>query len=266
MRMTFPKSPRVVYGQDTLSQVVCALNFPPILSIGTDTPAALQEALRAEYPLYEARPAGGQFQIEGAPAGLVELIGQLPLGQGPAGRQHRFTTEDEARSVLVGPRLLAVEENSYVEWASFQRPVAQARAAVEALYRPAFYTRVGLRYQDVIKREMLKANAEWTDVIKPTFLGLMGAQEIATVQEVAASALIDLDRVGSKVRVNHGLATDETNRDIVYLIDADFYTETRCDGGEIDDILAYFNAEAGNLFRWAITADLHDALGRRNAQ
>jgi uncharacterized protein (TIGR04255 family) len=68
------------------------------------------------------------------------------------------------------------------------------------------------------------------------------------------------------VRINHGLATDESGDDVVYLIDADFYTDKRCDGGEIDGILGYFNSEAGNLFRWAITAELHDALGRRDAQ
>jgi uncharacterized protein (TIGR04255 family) len=263
--MTFPKSPRVVYGQDTLSQVVCALNFPPILSIGSETPAALQEALRTEYPLYEARPAGGQLQLAGAPPGLVEMLGQFPLGQGQTALQHRFTTEDESRSVVVGPRLLAVEDTDYEEWSSFYQNVASARIAVEEIYRPAFYARVGLRYQNVIRREMLKDGAVWTDVIKPTFLGLLGTPEIDTVKELAGAALIELDLAGSLVRVNHGLATDEQSSDVVYLIDADFYTEERCNGAEIDDILGYFNSEAGNLFRWAITTELHDALGRRNA-
>jgi uncharacterized protein (TIGR04255 family) len=264
--MTFPESPRVVYEQDTLSRVVCALNFPPILSIGSEMPAALQEALRTEYPLYEARPTGGQLQLAGAPPGLADLLGQFPLGQGQMALQHRFTTEDESRSVVVGPRLLAVEDTEYEQWPSFYENVAKARAAVEDIYRPAFYARVGLHYQDVIRREMLKEDAKWTDVIKPTFLGLLGAPEVDSVTELASAALVVLDLPESYVRINHGLATDESTNDVVYLIDADFYTDKRCDGGDIDDVLGYFNSEAGNLFRWAITSELHDALGRRDAQ
>jgi uncharacterized protein (TIGR04255 family) len=89
--------------------------------------------------------------------------------------------------VVVGPRLLAVEDRAYQEWDVFSRHVAAARAAVEGLYRPAFYTRVGLRYQDVIRRQMLKEGAEWTYVVKPMFLGLLGAredEELSPPQEV----------------------------------------------------------------------------------
>lgn len=264
-RMTFPESPRVVYEQDTLNQVVCALNFPPILSIGTETPAELQEALRESYPLYESRPTGPQLQLEGdgPPQGMIEMLGQLGLGQRPMPQQHRFSTEDQTRTVVVGPRLLAVEDATYDEWAAFSQHVAVARAAVERIYRPAFYTRVGLRYQDVIRRKMLKDDAEWTDVIKPTLLGLLGAPELDTIQELSGTALISLDHPESFVRVNHGLGTDEATKDNVYVIEADFYTEGRSHGNDIDSLLTYFNTEAGNLFRWAITQELHDALGRR---
>ena len=263
--MTFPQSPRIVYKQDTLSQVICALSFPPILSIGTETPAALQEALRAEYPLYETEPAGPQLQLEGqAPPRILEMLGQFGLGQGRLPQRHRFSTEDQARSVVVGPRLLAVQDNAYHEWGVFSRFVAAARDAIERIYHPAFYTRVGLRYQDVIRKQMLKDDAQWTDVVKPAFLGLLGTPEFHAVQELTSMALVGLDRPGSLVRLNHGLGIDEETNDSVYVIDADFYTEEKCNGSDIDGLLGYFNAEAGNLFRWAITPALHDSLGRRD--
>ena len=263
--MTFPQSPRVVYEQDTLSQVVCALAFPPILSIGTETPTALQEALRGEYPLYETRPAGGgQIQIDGDdPRPMLQVLSQIGLGQQQMPQQHRFSTEDQSRTVVVGPRLLALEDTSYTEWPRFSANMGVARTAVEDIYRPAFYSRVGLRYQDVIRKEMLKESSKWTDLIQPTFLGLLGTEDVSTIKEVGTAALIALDRSGSFVRLNHGLAIDEDTQESVYIIDADFYTEERQDGTDIEDLLGYFRAEAGNLFRWAITPALHDALGPR---
>ena len=267
--MTFPQSPRVVYDQDTLGQVVCALSFPPILTIGTETPAALQEALRVDYPLYETSPAGAQLQIEGdAPPGMLEVLSQIGLGQAGLGgrqapQQHRFLTADRTRTVVVGPRVLALEVTDYSEWGDFSRHLNAARAAVEEIYQPAFYSRVGLRYQDVIRRGMLKDSSNWTDVIKPPFLGLLGAKELSSIQEQGTVALIALDRQGSFIRLNHGLGIDEDTKESVYVIDADFYTEERQHGTDIDDLLRYFNVEAGNLFRWAITPALHDALGPR---
>lgn len=140
--MTFPESLRVVYKSHTLNQVVCQLNFPPILAIGAQPPADLQDRLRESYPLYQSvavrmpLPLGG-----GAPPELASILSQLPIMQpGQGSMQHRFTTADETLSITLGPQLLAVEASAYDQWRSFRAAVETAKRAVEETYRPAFYT------------------------------------------------------------------------------------------------------------------------------
>src|ERR1700683_4671264 len=169
--MTFPESQRIVYAADTLAEVVCQLNFPPVLSIGTETPVALQERLRSAYPLYETvQPFGG------APPQLAALIQRLPNAP-PQSIQHRFSTADESSSITVGPQLLAITTSNYDEWPVFLKSIEAARVAVEDVYGPAFYTRVGLRYQDVIDPKAIGIDATWADLLSPTILGFFGAPE-----------------------------------------------------------------------------------------
>jgi uncharacterized protein (TIGR04255 family) len=261
--MTFPESERVVYAADTLVEVACQLNFPPVLAIGIETPVALQERLRAEYPLYEPIPPFG-----GAPPQLAALIQQLPNAPNQA-LQHRFTTADGTSSVTVGPQLLAITTSAYKEWPVFLASVEAARAAVEEIYRPSFYTRVGLRYQDVIDPNELKLDASWAELLSPTLVGFFGASEPEirnAVRESGSNVRIALDgATDSFVHINHGLAQKGDGDDErVYLIDADYFTNRQRDSGEINGLLGYFRQEAGRLFRWAITDTLRDALGRRD--
>jgi uncharacterized protein (TIGR04255 family) len=266
--MTFPESPRVIYAEHTLSQVVCQLNFPPILAIGAQPPVVLQDRLREDYPLYETNSVGGPLQMPDAPPALSAILTQLPLGQ-PQTTQHRFTTADGTRSITVGPRLLAIEETQYTEWDALRAEIESARAALEAVYRPAFYTRIGLRYQDVLDRALLDADAPWADLITPVFLGLLGAEDDEiqnAVREIGSLVLLHLDGAPEAfVRINHGLIEpeDDAGRQL-YVIDADYFTQERKEGSEVRGLLDYFNHEAGCLFRWAVTPALRDALGRRD--
>jgi uncharacterized protein (TIGR04255 family) len=260
--MTFPESERVVYEANTLSEVACQLNFPPVLAVTGETPIALQERLRATYPLYESIPPFG-----GAPPQLAALIQQFPNAPSQA-LQHRFTTADGANSITVGPQMLAVTTTAYKEWPVFLESIQAAKAAVEEIYSPAFYTRVGLRYQDVIDRAGLHLDAGWAELLSPTLLGFFGAHEPEireAVRESGSNVRIALDGAeDATVHINHGLAQREDSDERVYLIDADYFTNRQREAGEINELLGYFNKEAGRLFRWAITDTLRSALGKRD--
>lgn len=69
--MPFPNSPRVIYRKNPLEQVICQIRFPSILRIDTEIPAAFQELVRSQFPLFEERQEGG-IEIP------VELSEQLP--------------------------------------------------------------------------------------------------------------------------------------------------------------------------------------------
>jgi uncharacterized protein (TIGR04255 family) len=258
--MTFPKSDRVVYAVDTLDQVICQLRFPPILAIGSEPPSAFQERVRHEYPLYERTES-----IPAAPE-IANLLAQLPV-KPPQTVSHQFSTADAARTITLTAEFLAVTETRYDEWPAF-RPVLQfAQTALEEIYRPAFYTRVGLRYQDVIDQRALEIARPWADLLRASFAGLLGTEFRDAVRELGEIVLLQLDGAeGAYVRLNHGLAQKADDGHVVYLIDADYYREAQHEGSDVLALLDYFREEAGNLFRWAISDELRDALGQRDNQ
>lgn len=256
--MPFPESPRVVFRENPLAEVICQLRFPTILAIATSPPTDFQDALRESYPVYE-REDGLQ-----PPPELQSLVGGLSLpgtAPPPEAVHHRFQTEDGNRVITLTTSFLAVADKDYERWETFRAEVDRARTAVEAIYRPAYFDRVGLRYQDVIQRSRLGLQeVEWGDLLNPPLSGLLSADEPIRpkVRHARTDAIIDLNGEGS-VRVQHGLV--QSNDEQVYLIDSDFFSETHTTGDDALRRLDIFNGQAGNLFRWAIQQRLRDALG-----
>ena len=259
--MTFPASPRVVFRTNPLEEVVCQLNFPTILEIGTEA-AKFQNVIRDRYPLYEHEQS--QFAI---PKEIGEMIGQLPVQFPVDGGRHKFSTADGSKTISLATEFVALSDRDYESWEAFSEEVERARRALEEKYGPAFYTRIGLRYRNVIDREKLGLQGTpWQLLFKPSLLGLLGAEdEIGEkVSEVAARASIDLREIpGARITIRHGLGKRVANNKDVYLIDIDTYTGERSQSQHVDQILAHFHEVAGHFFRWAITDALSTALGRR---
>ena len=51
----FSTEPRCIYRSSQLGEVICQLRFPEILSIQANAPAAFQDAIRDQYPVYLRR-------------------------------------------------------------------------------------------------------------------------------------------------------------------------------------------------------------------
>lgn len=60
--MLFGHYDRYQYAKSPLVEVICQLRFPTILSIGSQEPAAFQEAIRREFP---ATPSGRNSPLPG---------------------------------------------------------------------------------------------------------------------------------------------------------------------------------------------------------
>jgi len=270
--MTFPVSERVVYDRHTLNQVIFQLRFPTILAIGAEPPTAFQERVRADYPVYQRQ------EMPRLLPPIADFLSSLPVR--PSGSiAHQFSTSDEKRSITLAPEFLAITESDYDEWPVLRPQIEAAQRTLEEVYAPAFYSRVGLRYQDVIDRDDTGVpNRDWRELLNEPFTGLLGTSETAVregVTDYVATALVRLDSVhDGMVRIQYGLARKSDNplappppdAPPVFLIDADYYTEARHEGGAVLGTLDNFRTEAGNLFRWAISPTLRDALGRRHVE
>ncbi len=263
--MPFPDSKRVVYGENPLTEVICQLRFPPILDISTVDPAEFQGHVRRLFPLY--KKAGPGLSV-GLPAEVPEqvqnIVTQFVQG-GDVDTRHKFLTDDELRAITLTRDFVAVTDRRYVTWEKFKGDIELARNALEKVYEPAFYSRVGLRYKDVIDRSQLGLEEEpWDALLSEELIGsLLAAENLRDrVRRVQTVAQISVDEVvGGYVILRHGLLDQTQDGEAqTYTIDADFYSEEREATKDVTASLDLFNGLAGRLFRWAIKDRLHEAL------
>lgn len=252
--MPFPETPRVEFAKNTLKQVIFQVRFPTILRISASQPADFQECLRDHYPLYDQQTPG-----LGLPSEFARLVQQLGIDQKlsqPA--THNFHTTDRKRSVGLTQDFISVTTNSYVRWTAFRGEIEAALKALTDIYKPKFYRRIGLRYQNLIDREDLGlADKDWSDLINPSLLGILGTPGAGdAVEETSTDVVFGLNE--GKARLRHGL--QELHDRKVYQIDVDFFLENEGDDLNVLTLLDTYNRSIGNLFRWAISPELKEAL------
>lgn len=260
--LPFPDSDRVVYRRNPLIEVICQLRFPPVLRIQAEAPAAFQEKIRSEYPLFSEKFPEVNLEI---PPGVPLALGELMKGNFPRRKLigYDFASSDEKWKVSLTRDFLSLSTSHYTRWEDFREHLEAPLQALIGIYAPAFFTRVGLRYQDLIQRSSLglPQTTRWSELIRPHIAGVHGVPELeGSVEESMGQMLISLPEFKGKVRINYGIVRTVESDEKCFLIDGDYYTEERTKTNAVDGILSYFNKQSGRLFRWCIEAKLHNAM------
>ena len=256
--MPFPDSPRVIYQKNPLTEVICQLSFPAILLIDSEVPASFQGKIREEYPIYQ-EVQGANLKLN-FPQELAQVVGNsLSLKSGRP--TYQFLSADRKWRVTLTRESLSVSTVEYKRWEDFKRHLETAFAAFLEEYKPHFFTRIGLRYQDLIQRsELGLENVTWSELLSPPIAGELSAPEIVDkITHCVNQLTISLDDNGTKVLLNHGLVSNENSEDL-YIIDSDFLTEEKTEVQNVIERLDYFNRFSGRLFKWCISDKLHEAL------
>jgi len=261
----FPLTDRAVYANNPLEEVICQLRFPPILKIGVEPPAAFQERIRKRYPLYE-HDAGGAPEIPRTIANLLEELRVPNPIVGFTTPRHKFSTADDKRSVVLTNDFLALTEKGYERWERLRDEIHFSEQQFRDEYAPEFYTRVGLRYRDRILRSKLGLeNVGWHDLLNHELTGLLGDERFAgLIRSARAEVELTLPNLeDARLNLRYGLQPPRNEQEASYVIDADLYVHGRYKTEYAFKILDNFHTIAGNLFRWAISGRLRDALGPR---
>ncbi|MCW5963360.1 MAG: TIGR04255 family protein [Bryobacterales bacterium] len=258
----FPESERVVYRRNPLMEVICQLRFPPVLKISEESPVAFQDLIRDEYPLLTEKFPEVNVEIPpGIPPALAEMVrGTIPKRKLVG---YDFVTADEKWKVSLTRDFLSLATTEYTRWEDFRQHLNGPLDALMSAYRPAFFTRIGLRYQDLIQRSILEIpeTTKWSELIKPHISGVHAVPELdGAVEEFMGQLLIRLPEFNSKVRVNYGVAQRVDSNEDCFLIDSDYHTGERTRYDAVGGILDYFNKQSGRLFRWCIKPELHQAM------
>ena len=106
MTTTFPQSDRVVFNHNPLEEVICQLRFPPILEISVEKPAAFQNKMRSDYPLYKVDQPS-------LPKEISELMDFIPTMKPQDNISHKFMTENETKSISLCSDFIAYSDRDY---------------------------------------------------------------------------------------------------------------------------------------------------------
>lgn len=254
--MRFPDSDRVRYTPNPLAEVICQLRFKRLLRIESEPPAPFQEKIRRVYP--ETRETN--MVSPPLPPQVAQLVGLEPgsIGQ----RAFDFLTNDSTWKVSLTSHFIALTATEYEKWEDFRARLEFIEGAFCEVYDVTSFTRVGLRYRDLIQRSKLNLSGKrWAELLNRDLVGELQAEKFESdAQHAARELVLTLDFDDASVRLYHGFAQLQGTDERCYLIDSDFFRERETEKDNVKAILDRFNREAGKLFRWSIAEPLHQAM------
>ena len=252
----FPDSPRVIYERDPLTQVICQLRFPPLLKIEGEPPAEFQERIRDMYPLLET--AARVVLPPNVPPEVAQLVGAAK-----SGANYQFHTENRENTLGLAPDSISLTTTNYTRWEHFWELLKPALVALVDIYRPSFFVRIGLRYQNAIQREAIGlGDRPWSNLLRAEIAGELVVPHFEENLKEAQHVLrMRTPNDDCGVLLQHGLGVVEGCGENCYLIDFDFYVDRKTGVSDAEPILDRFHRRAGRAFRWCITPTLHHALG-----
>jgi uncharacterized protein (TIGR04255 family) len=258
--MPFPPSERVVYNKNPLNQVICQLRYPAILKISADAPVEFQEKIRKDFPLFEVKNE--------LPAKSIDVASRLPPGatlRAKTVTAYEFASADKQWVLNLNADFLALTAHDYTKWEQFRKHIIPPFELFNKIYSLPFITRVGLRYQNIIRRTDFKLkDVQWIELLNPHLVALLADEHIGgDIDETAHQTIIKLDNHNANVRLQYALGIDTETKEKLYLIDSDFYLDEQTEIDHVGEILDYFNEQSRLLFRWAISDRLHNAMGPR---
>jgi uncharacterized protein (TIGR04255 family) len=255
--LVIPDSQRVIYGKNPLFEVICQARFPAILKIGQGQPVDFQEKIRRDYPIFSITEP--QMPEELKSTLKISGIG-IPLNVS----SYEFKSEDENWKISLTREFVALTTTSYKRFEDFKSRFELIINIFSEIYEPSFFSRIGLRYQDLIVRSSIGLiDAEWSELMSKNiafelhdpvikqginyymkhFSFVVGEQEFLSLRHGIVEAKIGAEKEDS------------------YLIDSDFFSTNKIiSTDELFNTLSALNRKSGKLFRWSITDKLHSAM------
>ncbi len=247
-----------VYEKNQLVETICQLRFPTILSIDTREPADFQDTIRAVFPGYVCQ--------------MDPVTG--PDGKSLQVRNHTFVTEDGTYKISLTKDFIALSTIRYPDWEGFARMLDEPLGQFIRLYKPAYFSRIGLRYLNAFSREQLGLTGRrWNDLLQPQVLGILDDDSINESDVVKCSFDVErrfTERFGLRLhtgpgnirrmtRTDAGLKTVQES-EMRFILDIDVYTIGNTALGAAAEAMEQLHVYADRVFSDAITDALHDAM------
>jgi uncharacterized protein (TIGR04255 family) len=245
--MTFPVTSREVYKQNFIKEAICQVRFPRLLEIESQLPARFQRLLLRDFPLLASRE---QFGLSFSPGGS-EMMPPSPV------RTTIYEFKDVAgdNTVALCSEYVSIVVNRYLSWTHLREHLVNALRAASECYSLPLYTRLGLRYINVVPN----LGGSWDETLNPSLVG-----PLATPQRdnVRAWQSVTSFAVGDDLQLNVMASLGDEAGQSSFVLDLDVFSNG---GGEfnadaLSDKFDEMNAKVTDAFNWAKAARLDAAL------
>ena len=249
----------VEYEHNILFHVVFQARFPEIMRIQHEPPIAFQDAIRKE----------GYTEINQSM--LPTLPGIIPDQALDRGRTFHFLREEKDWEVTLGQGFVSLNcHRNYTNYSEFSEKLTKALQIFHGIYRPPYYTRIGLMYRNMANKVFLPHQQQMnilsfipehifpvlTTDMEKDILNLQMVSQFGD-KEIKATATHTLSQISGVF--GHRRVTNEQS----YVIEIDCFYERNV--GVINEILAKcntFKEIERNIFEWSITNALREAMGK----
>ncbi|MFZ2359604.1 MAG: TIGR04255 family protein [Anaerolineae bacterium] len=243
MSLQFPEKTEIPLANPPLAEVICQVRYPPILRIAKEQPTKFQERIRQRFPEYGIEQPF-KLSIPGAGA-IGEPSAELPP------RLLRFTSKDGHTTATLAVDFFALSTTRYRHWSNFVDDLMVVSKAVEATYRPAYASRIGLRYVNRLNR-----TTTGLDNI-PDILGLVRPELIAVLHSEAwsdpeewTSQLVLPDREG---KLALRFVFNSTEAEPYFQLDFDYFEQGQVALSELRERVNRYHQVIYRAFRWCLS-------------
>lgn len=238
------------YKRNFLRQVVCELRFPTMMELGDPKPpSSLVAALRKEYPHLD----------------MANEV-TIGIGVGPSGTNHShiFRSAKLTWTVSIKQSSLSVETTAYTDYAALKERVLRVVHAAASVIDTDFFTRVGMRYINVIDCGEDPSDG-W---VNPALVMPLRAGVFNNVAEYAGKLQLFAEDGGCLLQ--HGVQLKTTKRGSgpvapEYFVDIDGY-RNEVTVSETESALDAIHAQAFDVFDWALGEKSREFLSSSTTQ
>jgi len=231
------------------------------LKIDSELPAEFQDKIRDDFPNYsEAKELPLNLPPEMNTIIPPEVFSNL--SNVAQTKNYTFSSEDETWIINLTRTFVALSATNYQRWEGFKEKLSILLEALRETYSPRFFTRIGLRYIDVINPHALGVKEiEWRELIKPYILGIAGESGInKKIREFEYKTEIDLSDKKSVVRLIIKSVINVEQQNECILIDSDFFNLNKVEPAGVITQLDYLNSRSSRLIQWCIESKLHNLM------
>lgn len=242
------------YRNNFLTNVLCRLDFRPILEIDKPFLDKFRAAIKGEFPIIEEQwKKGFEARIE---KGKVVKHSEIP--EKP---RYLYKDANEENIITLAEDHVVIDSRNYITFKEFRKIIDLTIDTLTNFNINPDYTRLGLRYINQIV--LNKGNPfEWKRYIEPSFVSVTDRFFDRNPNIARMMGQVILNHDDYKVNFNYGMHNSEFPAKISrkeFILDYDFYTEY-VEQDQIISLLKKFNIESAIMFEKCIKDGLRNHM------